>query len=58
MTMFEDQGQKIIDTILKTEGKQADLKQGIDDLQQSVNKTDESGFIKLKEAMNELKKGS
>ncbi|PFF00488.1 tape measure protein [Bacillus thuringiensis] len=56
MTMWEDQGQKIINTILQTEQKQSDLKQGIDDLQQSVNKTDASGFVKLKEAMNELKK--
>ncbi|PEM49105.1 tape measure protein [Bacillus wiedmannii] len=54
MTMWEDQGQKIINTILQTEEKQADLKQGIDDLQQSVNKTDATAIVKLKEAMNEL----
>ncbi|MDO3374689.1 tape measure protein [Bacillus paranthracis] len=54
-TMWEDQGQKIINTILQTEQKQADLKQGIDDLQQSVNKTDASPMVKLKEAMNDLK---
>ncbi|MDA1860969.1 tape measure protein [Bacillus cereus group sp. BY122LC] len=53
-TMWEDQGQKIINTILKTEEKQADLKQGIDDLQQSVSKTDATAIVKLKEAMNEL----
>lgn len=35
--------------------KQADLKQGIDDLQQSVSKTDASPMVKLKEAMNDLK---
>ncbi|PER85875.1 tape measure protein [Bacillus thuringiensis] len=55
MTMWEDQGQKIINTILQTEQKQADLKQGIDDLQQSVSKTDASPMVKLKEAMNDLK---
>ncbi|MFI2801524.1 tape measure protein [Bacillus cereus] len=54
-TMWEDQGQKIINTILQTEQKQADLKQGIDDLQQSVSKTDASPMVKLKEAMNDLK---
>ncbi len=55
MTMWEDQGQKIINTILQTEEKQADLKQGIDDLQQSISKTDASPMVKLKEAMNDLK---
>ncbi|PRT29454.1 tape measure protein [Bacillus thuringiensis] len=54
-TMWEDQGQKIINTILQTEQKQADLKQGIDDLQQSISKTDASPMVKLKEAMNDLK---
>lgn len=55
MTMWEDQGQKIINTILQTEQKQADLKQGIDDLQQSANKMDASPMVKWKEAMNDLK---
>ncbi|HDR6318320.1 TPA: tape measure protein [Bacillus thuringiensis] len=54
-TMWEDQGQKIINTILQTEQKQADLKQGIDDLQQSANKLDASPMVKWKEAMKELK---
>ncbi|PGZ44823.1 tape measure protein [Bacillus anthracis] len=54
-TMWEDQGQKIINTILQTEQKQADLKQGIDDLQQSANKMDASPMVKWKEAMNDLK---
>ncbi|MED1559322.1 tape measure protein [Bacillus paramycoides] len=54
-TMFEDQGQNIINTILQTEEKQADLKQGIDDLQQSANKMDASPMVKWKEAMNDLK---
>ncbi|KXY76023.1 tape measure protein [Bacillus cereus] len=55
MTMFEDQGQNIINTILQTEEKQADLKKGIDDLQESANKMDASPMVKWKEAMKELK---
>ncbi|MED1299814.1 tape measure protein [Bacillus pacificus] len=54
-TMFEDQGQNIIDTILQTEEKQADLKKGIDDLQESANKMDASPMVKWKDAMKELK---
>ncbi len=54
-TMFEDQGQNIINTILQTEEKQADLKKGIDDLQESANKMDASPMVKWKEAMNDLK---
>lgn len=54
-TMFEDQGQNIINTILQTEEKQADLKKGIDDLQESANKMDASPMVKWKEAMKELK---
>lgn len=54
-TMFEDQGQNIINTILQTEEKQADLKKGIDDLQESANKLDASPMVKWKEAMKELK---
>ncbi|PGB25403.1 tape measure protein [Bacillus toyonensis] len=55
MTMFEDQGQNIINTILQTEEKQADLKKGIDDLQESANKMDASPMVKWKDAMKELK---
>ncbi|MBH0323377.1 tape measure protein [Bacillus cereus] len=54
-TMFEDQGQNIINTILQTEEKQADLKKGIDDLQESASKMDASPMVKWKEAMNDLK---
>ncbi|OUB16752.1 tape measure protein [[Bacillus thuringiensis] serovar konkukian] len=54
-TMFEDQGQNIINTILQTEEKQADLKKGIDDLQESANKMDASPMVKWKDAMKELK---
>ncbi|MGF2618687.1 tape measure protein [Bacillus cereus] len=54
-TMFEDQGQNIINTILETEEKQADLKKGIDDLQESANKMDASPMVKWKDAMKELK---
>ncbi|RAN68713.1 tape measure protein [Bacillus sp. SRB_8] len=55
MTMFEDQGQNIINTILQTEEKQADLKKGIDDLQESANKMDASPMVKWKDAVKELK---
>ncbi|PGP67257.1 hypothetical protein CN998_19145 [Bacillus cereus] len=54
-TMWEDQGKKIIDTILKAEGKQVDLKKGVDDLHNTTSKLDASPAVKMQKAMNDLK---
>lgn len=54
-TLWEDQGKKIIDTILKAEGKQVDLKKGVDDLQNANSKLDASPAVMMGNAMNELK---
>ncbi|MGX5632411.1 hypothetical protein [Bacillus thuringiensis] len=55
-TMWEDQGKKIIDTILKAEGKQVDLKKGVDDLHNTNSKLDASPTVKMQKAINDLQK--
>jgi len=54
-TMWEDQGKKVIDTILKAEGKQVDLKKGVDDLHNATSKLDASPTVKLQQAFADLK---
>ncbi|MGG3727432.1 DUF2207 domain-containing protein [Bacillus wiedmannii] len=53
-TLWEDQGKKIIDTILKAEGKQVDLKKGVEDLHGATSKIDESPAVKFQKAMQDL----
>ncbi|HDR6821817.1 DUF2207 domain-containing protein [Bacillus thuringiensis] len=53
-TLWEDQGKKIIDTILKAEGKQVDLKKGVEDLQGATSKIDASPAVKFQQAMQDL----
>ncbi|MEB8980134.1 DUF2207 domain-containing protein [Bacillus cereus] len=55
-TLWEDQGKKIIDTILKAEGKQVDLKKGVEDLNNTTSKLDASPAAKMQKAMNDLQK--
>ncbi|MGX5575437.1 DUF2207 domain-containing protein [Bacillus toyonensis] len=54
-TLWEDQGKKIIDTILKAEGKQVDLKKGVEDLHGATSKIDASPAVKFQKAMEDLK---
>ncbi|PFT07473.1 DUF2207 domain-containing protein [Bacillus thuringiensis] len=53
-TLWEDQGKKIIDTILKAEGKQVDLKKGVEDLHGATSKIDASPAVKFQKAMQDL----
>lgn len=53
-TMWEDQGKKIIDTILKAEGKQVDLKKGIDDIAESQKKLENDPTVIMREAFASL----
>lgn len=53
-TMWEDQGKKIIDTILKAEGKQVDLKKGIDDIAESQKKLENDPTVTMREAFASL----
>ncbi|EOO66470.1 hypothetical protein IKE_03028 [Bacillus cereus VD196] len=53
-TLWEDQGKKIIDTILKAEGKQVDLKKGVEDLHGATSKIDASPAVKFQQAMQDL----
>ncbi|WP_336992921.1 replication protein [Bacillus toyonensis] len=54
-TLWEDQGKKIIDTILKAEGKQVDLKKGVEDLHGATSKLDASPAVMMQQAMADLK---
>lgn len=54
-TLWEDQGKKIINTILKAEGKQVDLKKGVEDLHGATSKIDASPAVKFQKAMEDLK---
>lgn len=51
-TMWEDQGSKIIDTLLKTEGKTVDLQKGIDDIKGAA---DNDPTKKLRESLGKMK---
>jgi len=54
--MWEDQGTKIIDTIVKAEGKQVDLRKGVQDLNNDMAKWQEDPIIGLQLAFAELTK--
>jgi len=55
-TMWEDQGTKIIDTIVKAEGKQVDLRKGVQDLNNDMAKWQEDPTISLQLAFAKLTK--
>lgn len=53
-TMWEDQGTKIIDTILNAEKKQVDLKEGTNDLKEAMSEWDSDPMIELQQAFADL----
>ncbi|MBG9599992.1 phage tape measure [Bacillus mycoides] len=55
MTMFEDQGQNIIDTLLNAQGKVIDLNVSQEELNEMIKKMDASPAIKFQKAMGDLK---
>ncbi|MGG3116480.1 hypothetical protein [Bacillus paranthracis] len=54
-TMFEDQGQNIIDTLLNAQGKVIDLNVSQEELNEMIKKMDASPAIKFQKAMGDLK---
>jgi phage-related minor tail protein len=54
-TMYEDQGQNIIDTLLNAKNSTVDFKENQDKLNESVKKLDESPAVKMKKAVSDLK---
>ncbi|WP_257127395.1 hypothetical protein [Bacillus cereus] len=54
-TMFEDQGQNIIDTLLNAQGKVIDLNVSQEELNAMIKKMDASPAIKFQKAMGDLK---
>ncbi|MGH0950856.1 hypothetical protein [Bacillus mycoides] len=54
-TMYEDQGQNIIDTLLNAKDKVVDLNVSQEQLNEMIKKMDASPAVKLKKAMNDLK---
>ncbi|MFZ7805886.1 phage tail protein [Bacillus thuringiensis] len=55
MTMFEDQGQNIIDTLLNAQGKVIDLNVSQEELNAMIKKMDASPAVKFQKAMCDLK---
>lgn len=54
-TMYEDQGQNIIDTLLNAKTEMVDFKANQDQLNESVSQMDSSPAIELQQAMADLK---
>lgn len=54
-TMYEDQGQNIIDTLINAEKKTVDLKQNQDQLNESIQKMESDPAVKWAKAMSDLK---
>lgn len=54
-TMWEDQGQNITNTILGAKNEVADLKENQEELNETVEELDEDPFVRLRQAVNELK---
>ncbi|WP_245003024.1 phage tail protein [Bacillus nitratireducens] len=55
MTMYEDQGQNIINTLLGAKDKVIDLNVSQEQLNEMIKKMDDSPAVKFKKAMNDLK---
>lgn len=53
-TMWEDQGTKIIDTILKAEEKTVDLKKGIDDVSNSTAQINSDPAVEMRKAFSDM----
>lgn len=53
-TMWEDQGTKIIDTILKAEEKTVDLKKGIDDVSDSTAQINSDPAVEMRKAFSDM----
>lgn len=54
-TMYEDQGQNILDTLINASGKTVDLKSNTDQLNSSVAKMDSDPAVKFAQAITDLK---
>ncbi|WP_255286945.1 DUF2207 domain-containing protein [Bacillus toyonensis] len=54
-TMYEDQGQNIINTLLGAKEKTIDFKQGQDQLNDSIKKMDANPAVKMQKALGDLK---
>lgn len=54
-TMYEDQGQNIIDTLLNAKDATVDLKAGQDSLNESTSKLDASPAVQMKQGFADLK---
>ncbi|WP_052343842.1 hypothetical protein [Bacillus massiliigorillae] len=54
-TKFEDQGMKIVDTMINAEKGTADLKKGIDDVNSSTEKLNTDPTVALRQAFSDLK---
>ncbi|MHA7139793.1 replication protein [Rossellomorea arthrocnemi] len=54
-TLWEEQGQKIIDTLLNAEKGTADLSKGVEELSQDTKKIDNSPMKQLSQAIQDLK---
>ncbi|EKN68075.1 replication protein [Schinkia azotoformans] len=54
-TMYEDQGQNVIDTLLNANAEIVDLKQNQEGLNDTISKIDADPVVKMKQAMSDLK---
>lgn len=54
-TIYEDQGQNIIDTLLNAKGATVDLKDGQEELNEATERLNDDPAIKLSQAMTDLK---
>ena len=54
-TMWEDQGMKIVDTIINAEDKTVDLKKGIDDVNSSTESLNQDPTVAMRKAFTDLK---
>ncbi|TLS37736.1 replication protein [Pseudalkalibacillus caeni] len=54
-TMWEDQGSKIVDTLLNAKNGTANLKQGMEGVNEATAKLDASPTVQLKQALQNLK---
>ncbi|MFC3883750.1 DUF2207 domain-containing protein [Bacillus songklensis] len=54
-TMWEDQGMKVVDTLLKAEQGTADLKAGVDDVNNSVSMINADAATQLQQAFTNIK---
>ncbi|MGG0731561.1 phage tail protein [Bacillus paramycoides] len=55
MTMYEDQGQNITNTLIGAQDKVVDLNKNQEQLNETIKKMDASPAVKFKKAMNDLK---